>query len=135
MVVHDGRRSQDHEDVLSLLGEAGADGAELAKEFARLLPLKTKTEYEPDAVSRATAAKAVERARRCVAVAHRVVRAQAPAGGFMAAVRNRNYRQQVPSCPRPIAWSGAPRSAIQSVPGTISYATPSWSRALATAIR
>jgi HEPN domain-containing protein len=69
---------QDHEDVLSLLGEAGPDGAELAKEFARLLPLKTKTEYEPDEVPKATATKAVERARRCVAVAHRVVRAQAP---------------------------------------------------------
>jgi hypothetical protein len=38
---------QDHEDVLSLLGEAGRDGAEVAKDFARLLPLKTRAEYEP----------------------------------------------------------------------------------------
>lgn len=69
-----GRRAagQDHDHVLSLLREAGKDGAEVEKELARLLPLKTKTEYEPDEVPRAEAARAVERARRCVEVARRL---------------------------------------------------------------
>ena len=74
-----GRRAagQGHEEVLTLLGEAGQDGVEVGKDFARLLPLKTKAEYEPDNVPKATAAKAVERAEHCVRVARRVVRAQA----------------------------------------------------------
>jgi hypothetical protein len=67
---------QDHEEVISLLGEAGRDGAQVAKDFARLLPLKTRTEYEPDQMSKATAAKAVERADRCVTTARRLPQAQ-----------------------------------------------------------
>jgi len=63
---------QDHDQVLSLLREAGNDGAAVEKELARLLPLKTKTEYEPDEIPRAEAARAVERARRCVDVARRL---------------------------------------------------------------
>ena len=38
------------------------EGAEVERELRRLLPLKTKTEYEPDDVSPTTATKAVERA-------------------------------------------------------------------------
>jgi hypothetical protein len=70
-----GRRAagQDHEEVRPLLREAGKDGIELEKDLARLLPLKTKAEYEPDAVPLAEAKRAVERAQRCVAVARRVV--------------------------------------------------------------
>lgn len=34
----------DHDQVLVLLGQAGKDGAALAKELRRLLPLKTKAE-------------------------------------------------------------------------------------------
>ncbi|MEO7555840.1 MAG: HEPN domain-containing protein [Acidimicrobiales bacterium] len=60
---------QDHDRVLDLLREAGKDGAEVERHLARLLPLKTKTEYEPDDVSKAEAKRAVERAGRCVAVA------------------------------------------------------------------
>ena len=37
----------DHEQVEALLAEAGADGAEVLRELRRLLPLKTRTEYEP----------------------------------------------------------------------------------------
>jgi hypothetical protein len=58
--------------VLSLLRDAGKDRAAVEKELARLLPLKTKTEYEPDEIPRAEAARAVERARRCVDVAGRL---------------------------------------------------------------
>lgn len=70
-----GRRAagQDHDQVRPLLREAGKDGAEVERDLARLLPLKTKAEYEPDEVPLAEAKRAVERARRCVAVARRVV--------------------------------------------------------------
>lgn len=73
-----GRRAagQNHDEVLDLLREAGPDGAAITTDLRRLLPLKTKTEYEPDDISKAIAAKAVERAGRCVVVARRVVNAQ-----------------------------------------------------------
>jgi HEPN domain len=74
-----GKRSggQNHEEVLGLLTTAGADGKEVAKELGRLLPLKTKAEYDPVDVSKTDAGRAVERARRCVAIARRTVDAQA----------------------------------------------------------
>lgn len=70
-----GRRAagQDHDEVRSLLRDAGKDGAELEKDLARLLPLKTKAEYEPEDVAASEAKRAVERASRCVAIARRVV--------------------------------------------------------------
>lgn len=63
---------EDHDQVLALLKQAGPDGANVAKDLRRLLPLKTKAEYEPDAVAPGIAAKAVERAQRCVAIARAV---------------------------------------------------------------
>jgi hypothetical protein len=63
---------QDHEQVLTLLSQAGPDGTALAKDLRRLLPLKTKAEYDPDDVAPAVAAKAVARAQRCVDIASRV---------------------------------------------------------------
>lgn len=57
---------EDHSQVLALLAGAGPDGAEIERELRRLLPLKTKTEYEPDDVSPSTATKAVERAASSV---------------------------------------------------------------------
>jgi len=62
--------------VLNLLSDAGHDGAALAKAHIRLLPMKTKAEYEPDDVSKSAATKAVERAQRCVAIARQVVTSQ-----------------------------------------------------------
>jgi hypothetical protein len=59
----------DHDHVLVLLRQAGADGATVEKELRRLLPLKAKAEYDPDDVASGVAARAVERALRCVAVA------------------------------------------------------------------
>jgi hypothetical protein len=64
---------RDHDEALSLLSQAGADGAEVARHLARLLLLKTKAEYESDEIPASAAEKAVERARNCVAVARRVV--------------------------------------------------------------
>lgn len=66
---------EDHDHVLTLLRQAGPDGAEVERELRRLIPLKTKAEYEPDDIARSTAAKAVERAERCAAVAKRVAAA------------------------------------------------------------
>ena len=63
---------EDHDQVLTLLKQAGPDGANVEKELRRLLPLKTKTEYEPDSVAPGVAGKAVERAQRCVTVARSV---------------------------------------------------------------
>lgn len=62
----------DHDQVLALLRQAGPDGAEAERELRRLLPLKTKAEYDPDGIAPSVAAKAVERARRCAAVARRI---------------------------------------------------------------
>lgn len=69
-----GRRAagDDHDQVLTLLTQAGPDGASMAKDLRRLLQLKTKTEYEPDNIAPGVAKKAVERARRCVSTARAV---------------------------------------------------------------
>ena len=62
----------DHDQALVMLRQAGPDGAEVERELRRLLPLKTKAEYDPDDIAPAVAAKAVARAQRCAAVAKRV---------------------------------------------------------------
>jgi hypothetical protein len=62
----------DHDQVLVLLRQAGPDGAEVERHLRRLLPLKTKAEYEPDNIAPSVATKAVERARRCAEVGQRV---------------------------------------------------------------
>lgn len=67
--------SEDHDQVLAMLRQAGPDGTEVERHLRRLLPLKTKAEYEPDDIALAVAAKAVERAQRCAAVARRVANA------------------------------------------------------------
>ena len=63
---------EDHDQVLVLLRQAGPDGAEVERELRRLLPLKSKAEYDPDDIAPSVAAKAGERARRCAAAARRV---------------------------------------------------------------
>ena len=63
---------EDNDHVLMLLRQAGPDGTKVEKELRRLLPLKTKAEYEPDEVAPGVATKALERAQRCVAVARTV---------------------------------------------------------------
>jgi len=74
-----GRRAagQDHDQAGELLKEADTDGTELGRDLRRLLPMKTKAEYDPDDIPLRAASKTVERAQRCVAVAQRVV-ASAP---------------------------------------------------------
>lgn len=63
---------RDHRQALSLLRQAGKDGSEVEKNLTRLLQVKTRTEYEPDAVALSEAARAVDRATRCVQTARRV---------------------------------------------------------------
>ena len=63
---------EDHDQVLVLLRQAGADGTKVEKELSRLLPLKTKARYEPDDIAAGVASKSVERAERCVEVARTV---------------------------------------------------------------
>jgi hypothetical protein len=73
-----GRRSaaQDHKQLLALLRESGKDGTEAENALSRLLPLKTKTEYEPTEISKSEAARAVQRAARCVTIAQRAISSQ-----------------------------------------------------------
>ena len=52
---------QDHDQVLTFLKEAGKDGADLEKDLRRLLPMKTKAEYDPDDIPLSAASKAVDR--------------------------------------------------------------------------
>lgn len=66
---------EDHDQVLMLLRQAGKDGADIESNLRRLLPLKTKAEYEPDDVAPSVATKAVDRAQRCTAVARHVANA------------------------------------------------------------
>lgn len=63
---------EEHDQVFVLLRQAGPDGAEVERELRRLLPLKTKAEYEPGDIAPSVAAKAVEKAQRCATVARRV---------------------------------------------------------------
>lgn len=64
---------QAHDQALALLKRAGPDGVEAAKHLARLLPLKTRAEYDPVDVPRSTAKNAVDRAERILVVARRVI--------------------------------------------------------------
>jgi hypothetical protein len=60
---------QDHEQVRALLRQAGPDGVAVERDLGRLLPFKTRAEYDPDEIARADASKAVNRAQKCVEVA------------------------------------------------------------------
>ncbi|MBA3288440.1 MAG: HEPN domain-containing protein [Acidimicrobiia bacterium] len=62
---------QDHDEAIVLLRTAGPDGLAVAKELGRLLPMKTRAEYEPDEIPKSDASRAVERARRIVELARR----------------------------------------------------------------
>jgi hypothetical protein len=68
--------AEGHSQVLALLGQAGPDGAAVARDLARLLPLKTRAEYDPEDVPGPVAARAVEQAQRCVGAARRAIQTQ-----------------------------------------------------------
>jgi hypothetical protein len=57
---------------------AGTDGREAGRHLRRLLPLKTRAEYDPEPVTLPEASAAVQAAQRIVAVAERVVSSIGP---------------------------------------------------------
>lgn len=71
--IRERHAGQDHAQALDLLRHAGPDGAESAKHLSRVLPLKTKAEYDPTDIAKGTASRAVESARKAVTVARRVM--------------------------------------------------------------
>lgn len=62
-----------HDEVRALLKEAGPEGAEAGRHLGRLLPLKTKAEYDADAIPQRTATNAVRWASRLADLARHVV--------------------------------------------------------------
>lgn len=59
----------DHDQVMILLDQAGAEGKAAALHLRRLLPLKARAEYDPDDVPKSAATKAVSWAQRVVGLA------------------------------------------------------------------
>ena len=70
-----GMRSSDadHSRAVDLLGASGKDGKDASKHLARLIPLKTKAEYDPGNVPRSKAETAVKSASRMVEIARRLI--------------------------------------------------------------
>ncbi|MCZ7535485.1 MAG: DNA-binding protein [Acidimicrobiia bacterium] len=64
---------QEHEQARALLSRAGTEGAAAGRHLARLLPLKSRAEYEVDAVPKATARQAVGWAEKLVTLARGAV--------------------------------------------------------------
>lgn len=100
----------DHDQVLAPLGEAGADGTEGGRYLRRLLSLKPKAEYEPTGITISVAARAVEGAGRCAAVARRAV-ASVSGGEPGGASRAPAHRRVVPSRESPARLSRRARKA------------------------
>lgn len=64
---------REHDQARALLDQAGTEGKAAAKHLARLLPLKNRAEYDPDAVPKAMASRAVGWAEKLVELARGVV--------------------------------------------------------------
>jgi HEPN domain-containing protein len=64
---------QDHSEVISLIAALPDIGQEAAATLRRLIPLKTKAEYDPAPVSSTDAARAVQQATRLVSLARDVL--------------------------------------------------------------
>jgi uncharacterized protein (UPF0332 family) len=63
----------DHSRAVELLEDSGKDGKDASKHLARLIPMKTKAEYDPGTVSRSKADSAVKSASRLVEIARRLL--------------------------------------------------------------
>lgn len=64
---------RDHSRAVDLLEDSGKDGKSASKHLARLIPLKTKAEYDVGTVPRPKAESAVKNASRLVEIAHRLL--------------------------------------------------------------
>lgn len=65
--------ASDHGQSATLLEQAGDEGKDAARVLTRLVPLKNRTEYEPEDVPEATAKRAVSHAEKIVVIARTVV--------------------------------------------------------------
>jgi HEPN domain-containing protein len=63
----------DHARAVDLLEGSGKAGKEASKHLARLIPLKTKAEYDPGAVPRSRAESALKSSTQLIKVMRRVV--------------------------------------------------------------
>ena len=54
---------QDYDPASELLKEAGRDGAKLGRDLRRLLPMKTKAEYDPDDIPLSAASRPLDALR------------------------------------------------------------------------
>ena len=63
----------EHDQAATYLERTGNDGRQAARHLRRLLPLKSRAEYDPGPIGRADARTAVTAAERLVAIAERVV--------------------------------------------------------------
>ncbi len=63
----------DHGRAVDLLEASGKDGKDASKYLARLIPLKSKAEYDPGTVPRSKAESAVKSASRLVEIARRLL--------------------------------------------------------------
>jgi uncharacterized protein (UPF0332 family) len=70
-----GMRSSDtdHSRAVDLLEASGKDGQDASKHLARLIPLKTKAEYDPGTVPRSKAESALKSASRLVEIVRRLL--------------------------------------------------------------
>lgn len=70
-----GMRSSDpdHSRAVDLLEASGKEGKDASKHLARLIPLKTKAEYDPGTVPRSKSESAVTNATRLVEIARRLI--------------------------------------------------------------
>lgn len=68
-------RAGEHSQAAVHLEKAGTDGRQAATQLRRLLPLKTKAEYDPAPIGAGDARAAVKAAERIVVIAERVVAA------------------------------------------------------------
>jgi hypothetical protein len=64
---------QDHTQAIDVLSGAGKDGVEAIVPLKRLLPLKTRAEYDPEVVPKAEAERAIRWAEKVVVIARRVI--------------------------------------------------------------
>lgn len=67
------KKTENHNSAVGELKTAGQAGADVVSTFQRLLKLKTKSQYQSDAVSRSDTEKAIEWAQRMVDAARVVM--------------------------------------------------------------
>lgn len=73
-VIGERSAGQDHQQALVLLQRCGPAGGDLARSLTRLLPLKSRAEYEPHGVTLTQADICIKRAASCRLIAEQVAK-------------------------------------------------------------